>query len=719
MDHKIELIEGATPPISRVYKMSYTELDELKRQLTELIDAGHIEPSKSPFGAPVLFVNKKDGSVRMCIDYRALNKFTKKNSYSLPRIDELLDRLRGATIFSKIDLKSGYHQIRIAEGDVEKTAFRIRYGHYQFMVLPFGLTNAPATFMHLMNSIFAEYLDKFVSIFLDDILIYSKNMEEHKQHLKIVFEILRNNQLYASKKKCEFAKTDIEFLGHRVSSEGIHVDPSKTKTIENWPILQNVHEVRSFLGLCSYYRRFVHDFAKIASPLTDLLKKDKAFEWTQECQQAFDTLKHKLTTTPILLVPNPDLPWTIATDASDQAIGAILLQDHGKGLQPIAYESRKLQPAELNYPVYEKETLAVIHALKIWRCYVQGKEVKILTDHESIKYLQTQKQLSRRQARWMEFLQTFSPGLTIEYRSGKTNVADALSRISNCTIGTISTLEDDQTFRQRLSQAYAADSFFSNVTDSTLSFENDRWYVNKDGRKLLYVPNDPDVKHLILRECHDHPLGAHFGIRKTIATVQQHFYWPGLTTTIREYVNSCGKCSTNKPTTQRPQGLLQTLPIPTTPWEVISMDFMVALPTTSEGWDAMFVVVDTLTKMAHFIPTKTTPTAKDTAHLFFDHIFRYHGLPKKIISVRDSKFLSHFWKSLFQACGTELAMSTAYHPQTDGQTECMNRMLEEALRSYINPDQTDWNKHLTAIEVAYNSSHQESTQKTPFELNDG
>ena len=251
---------------------------------------------------------------------------------------------------------------------MEKTAFRTRYGHYQFMVLPFGLTNAPATFMHLMNSIFAEYLDKFVVIFLDDILIYSKNMEEHKQHLKIVFEILRKNQLYASKKKCEFAKTDIEFLGHRVSSEGIHVDPSKTKTIENWPILQNVHEVRSFLGLCSYYRRFVHDFAKIASPLTDLLKKEKAFEWTQECQQAFDTLKHKLTTTPVLLVPNPDLPWTIATDASDQAIGAILLQDHGKGLQPIAYESQELQPAELNYPVHERNI----------RCYPCPQNMEML-----------------------------------------------------------------------------------------------------------------------------------------------------------------------------------------------------------------------------------------------------------------------------------------------------------------------------------------------------
>jgi hypothetical protein len=327
IDHAIELVPGSEPPSRPTYRLSFVEMDELKKQLADLLAKGFIRPSTSPFGAPVLFVHKKEGSLRLCVDYRALNKITIKNRYPLPRIEELMDRLAGARYFTKIDLYSGYHQIRIKKEDIAKTAFRTRYGHYEFLVLPFGLTNAPATFMTLMNDIFRQYLDEFVIVYLDDILIYSKTKEEHLQHVRLVLETLRKHHLYAKAKKCELIRNKVKYTGHYISEEGITVDPRKITTIQDWPAPTNVSETRSFLGLASYYRKFVQGFSAIATPLTTLLHKDKPFQWTTSEQTAFDTLKEKLTSAPVLLLPDPNKPFTITTDASDFAIGAVLTQN--------------------------------------------------------------------------------------------------------------------------------------------------------------------------------------------------------------------------------------------------------------------------------------------------------------------------------------------------------------------------------------------------------
>jgi Reverse transcriptase (RNA-dependent DNA polymerase)/RNase H-like domain found in reverse transcriptase/Retroviral aspartyl protease len=359
IDHRIELEPGQTPPTKPTYRMSQPEMDELKKQLVELLDKGYVRESKSPYGAPVLFVKKKDGSMRMCVDYRALNKITIKNKYPLPRIDELLDRLLGAKYFSKIDLRSGYWQVRIADDDVAKTAFRTRYGHYEYLVMPFGLTNAPATFMHLMQQIFRPHLDDFVIVFLDDILIYSKTKEQHQQHLRTVLQILREQQLYAKLNKCEFFKDEISFLGHVINQHGIKMEQSKVDAVMKWPKPNNIHDIRSFLGLAGYYRRFVQDFSMIATPLTLLLHKNKPFEWAAEQQQAFDKLKKAVSTAPILIIPDPTLPYTVVTDASGYAIGAALCQDHGRDLQPCAYLSRKMNDHERNYAVHEQELLAI------------------------------------------------------------------------------------------------------------------------------------------------------------------------------------------------------------------------------------------------------------------------------------------------------------------------------------------------------------------------
>eukprot|EP00253_Pinus_taeda_P032966 PITA_32966 len=321
IDFTIELVPGATPVSRAPYRMSVPELTELKMQWQELLDKNYIRPSVSPWGAPVLFVRKKDGTLRMCIDYRQLNKLTIKNKYPLPRIDELFDQVKGATVFSKIDLRSGYHQIRIKDEDIAKTTFRTRYGHYEFVVFPFGLTNAPATFMCLMNGIFHPYLDQFVLIFIDDILIYSCTIEEHHEHLRIVLQTLREHQLYAKFSKCDFFKAEIQYLGHVITKDGIAVDPEKIKAIMEWPVPKDVADVRSFMGLAGYYRRFVEGFSKVAFPITSLQKKGKLFHWTPNCQKSFEQLKHLLTTAPILSIADPNKDYVVCTDASKEGLG--------------------------------------------------------------------------------------------------------------------------------------------------------------------------------------------------------------------------------------------------------------------------------------------------------------------------------------------------------------------------------------------------------------
>jgi len=361
VDHAIEVMSGVAPPAKAPYRMNHEELKELKVQLEELLVKGYIKPSKSPYGAFVLFVHKKDGTLRMCVDYRALNKATVKNRYPLPRIDDLFDRLSRAKVFSRIDLRSGYYQIRIAEGDEEKIACCTRYGSFEFLVMPFGLTNAPATFCTLMNDIFRKWLDDFVVVYIDDILIYNSSLEEHAGHLRKVFQRLRENKLYAKLEKCKFGVTEVDFLGHRITQEGLMMDDHKVKAILDWESPKSVPALRSFLGLASYYRKFIKNFVKITTPLTNLLKKSAVtYDWDEACDEAFGTLKGILVKAPVLKLLNFDRDFEIHSDASDFAIGGVIVQ----GGRPMAFESKKLSETERRWPTHEKEMWAVIHCLK-------------------------------------------------------------------------------------------------------------------------------------------------------------------------------------------------------------------------------------------------------------------------------------------------------------------------------------------------------------------
>lgn len=739
-EHRIELELGATPASRGVYRMSPTELEELKKQLNKLVENGFIRPSESPWGAPVLFIPKKDGSFRMCVDYRALNALTIKNSYPLPNIDDLMNQVHGAKIFSKIDLHSGYHQIRVREEDIPKTAFRTRYGLFEFTVLPFGLTNAPATFMNMMQTVFKNYLDKSVIVFLDDILIYSKTIEEHKIHVKEVLETLRKEKLYCKKSKCEFFRERIPFLGHTLSSEGKGMEEDKVKAINDWPTPKNADEVASFVGLAGWYQEFIRHFSHICIPLNKLKQKDVPFRWTEIEDNAFNTLKKAISTAPVLMLPDPKLPFVIMTDASGVATGASLNQDQGKGLQPVAFLSKKLLDAETRYPTHEQELLAVILALKKWRHHVYGSPhpIKIQTDNKSLIYLGNQPNMTNRQRRWVEFLSQFK--LNIEYIKGNLNiVADALSRRIdhqdkeqkvqaaniNCNAITYNNLitTDTDNLVNEIKKGYEQDEECKRILQGKTVQE----YMVKDGliqcrdnpNRILISKKDKRIQTKIIYESHDATIGGHLGIAKTTELIMRRFIWRGMHQDVKDYVTSCVSCQTSKPSNQLPMGLLKPLPIPDRNWEIISMDLITQLPRTRRGNDAIIVVVDKLSKMAHFLPSVTAISAPELARLIYDGVVRLHGVPKGIISDRDVRFTSNFWRSLWELTGTKLLMSTAYHPQTDGQTERMNRTLEDILRTYTNYEQNDWDEQLSSAEFAYNNSIQASTGFTPFYLNSG
>ena len=431
IQHRIVLKDGATPPIARpLHHQSSKDLAVFEEYTRSMIESGQLRVSASPYGAMALIVRKKDGTARVVVDYRALNELTVKNKYPLPLMDELFDRVVKAKVFSKLDLRTGFHQIRVHDDDVEKTAFRTRYGSFEYRVLPMGLCNAPGTFMQLMNDTFRDLLDRSVLVFLDDILVYSQTMEEHTVHLRQVLERLRETKLYAKLSKCEFFRSEVEFLGHHIGADGLSVMQDKVAAVREWPTPRNIHDVRSFLGLAGFYRRFVKGFSDVARPITELTKTntDTPFEWGDAQERAFAALKDALTNAPVLLIADPSLPYTLNCDACHYAVGATLQQDHGNGLQPVAYMSRKLKPAEINYDTREKEFLALVDACRHWRQYLHSDlPFKLLSDHDSLKYHKTMPNMSGRIARWIERMSEFD--YDIEHIAGVKNVvADALSR---------------------------------------------------------------------------------------------------------------------------------------------------------------------------------------------------------------------------------------------------------------------------------------------------
>ncbi|GJY65820.1 retrotransposon protein, putative, ty3-gypsy subclass [Tanacetum coccineum] len=606
VEFTIELIPGAQP-ISKVpYRMAPVELKELKDQLQELLERGFIRPSVSLWGAPVLFVKKKDGSMRLCIDYEELNLIT----------------------------------LRVKEQDFSKTAFRTRYGHYEFLVMPFVLTNAPAVFMDLMNRVFHEYLDKFVIVFIDDILLYLKTREEHEDHLRIVLEIL---------------------------PDGISMDPAKVETITKWPRPTTVTKVRSFLGLAGYYRRFMEGFSLLALPLTKLMQKGEKFVWNEERENSFEELKNRLVSSPILTHPSGIGGYQIYNDASKKGFGCVLMQ-HGK---VIAYASRQLKPYEENYPTHDLELAAVVFALKIWRHYLYGETCDIFTDHKSLKYIFTQKELNMRQRRWLELLKDYDAN--IQYHPGKANVvADALSRKNSGTLaclkiqpeiikdlelmevelvvrgseGYIASLKIEPNLILRIKEAQKEDGELWSVVQNMKNGKQEEFRVDEHGviwyGNRLCVPDDFSLREAVLTEAHSSPFSIHPGSTKMYRDLKQNFWWNGMKHDVARFVAKCLTCQQVKIEHQRAGGFLQPLDIPTWKWDQISMDFVTGLPRTFKKNDAIWVVVDRLTKSAHFLPIQQGYSVSKLAEIFQQEIIRLHGTPTSIVSDRDPRFASRF-----------------------------------------------------------------------------
>ncbi|GJV76534.1 hypothetical protein Tco_1508118 [Tanacetum coccineum] len=659
-----EIKKGAAPIAQAPYRLAPSEMKER--------------------GAPVLFVKKKDGSFRMCIDYRKLNKLTVKNRYPLPRIDDLFDQLQGSSVYSKIDLRSGYHQLRVREEDIPKTAFRTLYRHYEFQVMPLGLTNAPAVFMDLMNRVCKPYLDKFVIVFIDDILIYSKKKEEHEEHLKLILELLKKEELYAKFSKCEFFIPKVQFLEHVIDSKGIHVDPAKIESIKDWASPKSPTKIRQFLGLAGYYRRFIEGFSKIAKSMTNLTQKNVKFDWGEKEEAAFKLIKQKLCSAPILALPKGSENFIVFCDASHKGLGAVLMQNE----KVIGYASRQLKIHEKNYTTHDLELGAVVFALKMWRHYLYGTRCTVFTYHKSLQHILDQKELNMRQRRWLELLSDYD--CDIRYHPGKANVvADAFSRKEmeaqtealkpkNLTAEDVGGMLRQDLTKERLKPH----------ADRTLCLNNRSW-----------LPCYGDLRTLVMHESHKSKYSIHPGSDKMYQDLKQLYWWPNMKANIATYVSKCLTCSKVKAEHQKPSGLLIQPKILEWKWEKITMDFITKLPKTTNGYNTIWVIVDCLTKSAHFLPMRETDPMERLMKLYMKKVVTRHSVPVSIISDRDDRFTSLFWKALHKALGTRLDMSMAYHPETDGQSERTIQTLEDMLRTCVLDFGKNWDRHFPLAEV--------------------
>ncbi|KAJ1586494.1 hypothetical protein NDA11_001111 [Ustilago hordei] len=718
-DLHLELIEGGKPPQGPLYLKGPKEMSELRRYLDENLEKGFIRPSKSPARSPVLFVPKKDGGLRLCVDYRGLNEITVKNRAPLPLIEEQLFLLRKARIYTKLDLRAAYNLIRIAKGDEWKTAFGTQLGLYEYLVMPFGLANAPAHFQSFINDIFRDIIGVYVVVYLDDFLIFSDTEEVHVKHVTEVLTRLRSNRLFAKLSKCEFHTKTVEFLGYIIKPTGIEMDPEKVRTVKEWPMPESIHDIQRFLGFANFYRRFIAHFARIAKPLTALVKpieRFKKFELPEEAQQAFHKLIQAFTSAGVLQHFDYHLPTRLETDASDFAIAGVLKQEHEGRWHPVAFYSRKMSSAEKNYEIHDKELLAV------YRPGDKGGEPDALTRRTDMQPAGEEQDHNVRQL--------LPPRVFKETADHDSLlVAPMISMESIASKGLKDLVKIFQPLDQELQEIHRKKPF---------ELKDDLWYSggrlvipkvimpgrtnNRHSRSAKEVDGQSlSVEHLrfmVMTQCHDGITAGHVGRDATIKAAQRHYWWPNMTAWIADYVASCPVCARYKAPRHRPYGLLQPLATPDRPWGSISLDFIEGLPTSkkydSKTYDSILVIVDRLTKFAILAPTHKTVTAKQTAVLLYGHMVRLFGYPDHMVSDRGRQFISGAWKAFAEQMGVKHSLSTAYHPQTDGQTERVNQVIEQYLRMYCNYEQNDWANLLDTAAFVYNNTVHNSIGVSPF-----
>jgi hypothetical protein len=744
-DHAIDLEPDATLHWKvKSYPMSPAEQVELDKWLEENLAKGYLRPSKSPMASPVFFIKKKDGKLRLVQDYRRLNKITIKNRYPLPLAADIVNRLTGAQLFMKFDVRWGYHNIRIKSGDEWKAAIITNRMEVEPTVMGFGMTNSPATFQSLMNSVFADLIATgVVAVYMDDILIYTPTLAEHRKIVREVLQRLQDHDLYLKPEKCEFEKQEIEYLGMIIRQGEVCMDPGKVSTVRDWPTPTTLRDVRAFIGFSNFYRRFIKDFSSIARPLHDLTKKDVPWQWHAEQQHAFDTLKEKFCQEPILKVYDPNLETRVEVDASGYATGGILSQKYPDGLwHPVAYRSSSMSKEERNYEIYDREMLGCIRALEDWRHFLEGISFEIVTDHKNIEWWASMRDLNRRQARWTLYLSRFS--FKITYRKGELMQADALSRFSK---DQVSDKEDNRQVQVlkpehfiRAAKAHfvpEVDSLGDRIrwaslreaevieglksidktapkalTNGTAMWEEDDGFVYYKGR--LYVPNDRKLRQDVVKSCHDAILAGHPGKNGTVELVSHYYWWPRMAGFISAYVEGCDRCQRYRKDLH-PKALIQPQEVPEGPWQTIGIDLIGPLPV-SRGKDAILNIVDHYTKQIHLFPVTTQLTADGVASIYFEQVFPLHGIPKKIISDRGPQFAARSMRALYKRLGIDAGLTTAYHPQANGQVERKNQEVEIYLKLFTGKRQDDWADLLPTAEFVINSRLNSATGHTPFEL---
>ncbi len=712
------IITSGMPIKLRAYRVSPKEDAFIQEEIQRMLAAGIIRPSTSSWSFPVVTVTKKDGKLRFCVDYRRLNAITKKDAYPLPLTDEVLESLANHRFYTNLDLHAGYWQIPVNDADVEKTAFVVKQGIFEFTAMPFGLTNAPATFQRTMDQLLQSWIGKGVMVYLDDICIYSNDLEEHLRLLEEVFATFDEHKLRVNVKKCSFLQPQVTFLGHLIDQNGIHVDVNKCSAINALPTPRSATEVRSFLGMASYYRKFIKSFSDIAEPLIGLLRKGQAFVWAPAQQHAFENLRLALTNPPVLVPPDPNGKYVLHTDASDFAIGAELALEQDGVLRTVAFYNRTLAPAERRYATTDKEALAVVAALKHFRQYLWGCKFTVYTDHQALLYVLNFDLPQGRLARWAAFLREFD--VEVRYRKGTENVvADALSRSEALrTVESRTLTADDKPLliRAYLMSGTLPDALDPNVKHSIRRAAS-KHFVRKgelfrrrcSGKAARVILKPEERKSLLLRA---HDGLAHFGVQTVYELLAAHYYWPNLYQEVKDYVASCETCQKFR----RDTAVHVHATIPTSGiFQRWSLDFVGPLPPTTKHHKYILVCTEHLTRWPVAIPCFVNDAPTVARHLYC-RIFTQFGVPQSLLTDRGTHFHNELLSELANLMEYRHCFTTAYNPQCNGMTERWNATLITSLAKLAEEFGNHWDDHIATVEYAYRIRKHSATGKSPFEM---
>lgn len=720
VEHKIELTDPE-PFKVRTFPMSPYMQRHLNSEVDRMLDLGVIQPSKSPYSSNVILVKKPSGEYRLCFDGRKLNSITKKDSYPLPNLTQTLDKVRNAHFLTAIDLKHAFWQIKLSPDSCEKTAFSvIGKGHFEFTRMPFGLCNSAQQLQRLIDRLFDPSIEQNIFTYLDDLIIVNSTFESHIETLLKVFEILKSANLMVNVAKCKFCKASLSFLGYIVDRNGLHTNPDKVKAIVEYPKPKNTTEIKRFLGIASWYRRFIRDFAEITAPITELIKgkqKRQSISWTDNANRSFEEIKTRLIMAPVLASPDFSKPFTISCDASNFALGAVLTQGEGENEKVIAYASRTLTKAERNYTTTELELLSIVTAVSKFRCYVEGVKFKVITDHSSLLWLKRLQNPSGRLARWAVHLSQYD--FDIEYRSGKLNVlADGLSRIT-VNVESLGT-ESDKWYIKMLTRVQEKPEMFPEWY-----IENNRLYKYKKNKHnldtnfrewKLVIPKYDRLK--ILKECHDDPLSSHFGCNKTYHRVCEKYYWPSVKHDVKKYVYKCEVCNQQKVSQLGRIGLMGAPKNINQPFQLLSLDISGPYPKSKKNNRYLLVAVDWFTKFTFIHPMKRA-TATEICDYVEKNIFLTFGVPQILVMDNGTQFTSKRFKDLLSKYSiTHTWYNAKFHPQVNN-VERSNRVIGTAIRSYIKDNQRLWDENIPQIANAINTSVHEVTGYSPAMLTFG